>query len=112
MPVLIVSLKTSPQDGFSRKRVIFPSSSVMTTPNWSGFLAWVRTIVAMAFLSSWNRMAAERSKSVRTSPLMTRMRSFSPCVALPDAPCGAVVGFGLDIVHRDAEAASRRRSSR
>jgi len=36
MPVLIVSLKTSPQDGFSRNFVIRPSSPVITTPYSSG----------------------------------------------------------------------------
>ena len=36
MPVLTVSEKTSPQDGFSRKRRMRPPSSVMTTPNSSG----------------------------------------------------------------------------
>jgi hypothetical protein len=37
MPVLIVSEKTCPHDGFSRKRSILPSSSVTTIPNSSGF---------------------------------------------------------------------------
>ena len=32
MPVLMVSLKTSPQVGFSRNRVIRPVVSVMTMP--------------------------------------------------------------------------------
>ena len=38
MPVLIVSEKTWPQDGFSRKRSTRPSSSVTTIPNSSGFV--------------------------------------------------------------------------
>ena len=37
MPVLMVSLKTWPQVGFSRNRSIEPSSRVMTIPNSSGF---------------------------------------------------------------------------
>ena len=36
MPVLMVSLKTWPHVGFSRKRSIVPSSRVMTMPNSSG----------------------------------------------------------------------------
>ena len=36
MPVLIVSENTWPQEGFSRKRSIRPSSSVTTMPNSSG----------------------------------------------------------------------------
>ena len=38
MPVLIVSEKTWPHDGFSRKRSTRPSSSVTTIPNSSGFV--------------------------------------------------------------------------
>ena len=37
MPVLIVSEKTWPHEGFSRKRSTRPSSSVTTIPNSSGF---------------------------------------------------------------------------
>jgi hypothetical protein len=37
MPVLTVSEKTCPQAGFSRKREMRPSSSVMTIPKSSGF---------------------------------------------------------------------------
>ena len=36
IPVLTVSEKTSPQEGFSRNRRMRPPSSVMTTPNSSG----------------------------------------------------------------------------
>ncbi len=86
MPVLIVSLKTSPHDGFSRNRVILPSCAVITTPNWSGFFAWDRTIVALAPLDSWKRSAAVRSKSVRTSPLITSIRSPIPYVAFRTLP--------------------------
>ncbi len=37
MPVLMVSLKTSPQPGFSKKRSTRPSPSIMTMPNSRGF---------------------------------------------------------------------------
>ncbi len=72
MPVLTVSEKTSPQVGFSRNRWILPSLPVMTTPKARGFSTRVRTMVAFALFCSWNWMAADRSKSVRTSPEMTR----------------------------------------
>ena len=36
MPVLIVSLKTSPQLGFSKNLIILPLSSVITTPYSKG----------------------------------------------------------------------------
>ena len=51
MPVLIVSLKTWPQVGFSRKRSMEPSSRVMTIPNSSGFSTGTRPIVASASLA-------------------------------------------------------------
>ena len=47
-PVLIVSEKTWPQDGFSRKRSTRPSSSVTTIPNSSGFSTDLRPIVTAA----------------------------------------------------------------
>jgi hypothetical protein len=76
MPVLIVSLNTSPQVGFSRKRSIRPvSSSAMTMPKASGFSTEVSAIVASAPRSSCERTAAPRSKSVSTSPLITMTRS-------------------------------------
>ena len=46
MPVFTVSEKTCPQAGFSRKREMRPSSSVMTMPKSSGFYTLLRTIVA------------------------------------------------------------------
>ena len=54
MPVLIVSEKTWPQDGFSRKRSMRPSSSVTTMPNSSGFSTDLRPIVTAAFFSRWH----------------------------------------------------------
>ena len=48
MPVLIVSEKTCPQEGFSRKRSTFPSSSVTTIPNSSGLSTDFRPIVTAA----------------------------------------------------------------
>jgi hypothetical protein len=77
MPVLTVSEKTWPQAGFSRKREMRPSSSVMTMPKSSGFSTLFRTIVTSAPFSSWKRTTCERSASVRASPLMMRRRS--PC---------------------------------
>ncbi len=50
MPVLIVSLKTWPHDGFSRKRSTRPSSSVTTIPNSSGFSTDLRPIVTARLL--------------------------------------------------------------
>ena len=46
MPVLMVSLKTWPQVGFSKNRSIEPSSWVMTMPNSSGFSTAFRARVA------------------------------------------------------------------
>ena len=51
MPVLIVSEKTWPQDGFSRKRSIRPSSSVTTIPNSSGFSTDFSPMVTAACFS-------------------------------------------------------------
>ena len=50
MPVLIVSEKTWPHDGFSRKRSTRPSSSVTTMPNSSGFSTDLSPIVTEALL--------------------------------------------------------------
>jgi hypothetical protein len=86
---LIVSEKTSPQDGFSRNRTMRPSSSVRTIPYGRGFATRVRTIVAAAFRSRWNSTAFERSKSVMMSALMTRnvlSRRSSAILTAPAVP--------------------------
>ena len=91
MPVLIVSLNTWPQVGFSRNRSTEPSSRVMTIPNSSGSSTELRPMVASAFRSSWKRTMAPRSMSVSTSPEMTRKRSSSSSRALrtdPAVPSG------------------------
>ena len=72
MPVLMVSEKTSPHDGFSRNFVIRPSPSVMTTPYSSGSGTWRRHRVTAACFSLWNPMTALRSMSVSASPEITR----------------------------------------
>jgi len=92
MPVLIVSEKTSPHDGFSRKRTMFPSSSVTTTPNSSGLVTRCSTIVTSFARSRWWRTTALRSTSVSASPLM--IKNVSPasrsCAILtaPAVPSG------------------------
>ena len=86
MPVLMVSLKTWPHVGFSRKRSMRPSSRVMTMPNSSGFSTWTRPMVAMASCFSWKSTMAPRSMSVSTSPEMTRNRSSSSSMALRTEP--------------------------
>ena len=48
MPVLIVSEKTWPHDGFSRNRSTRPSSSVTTIPNSSGLSTDFSPIVTAA----------------------------------------------------------------
>ena len=53
IPVLMVSLKTWPQVGFSRNRSMDPSSWVMTMPNSSGSSTAFRAMVARAPLASW-----------------------------------------------------------
>ena len=58
MPVLIVSEKTWPQDGFSRKRSTRPSSSVTTIPNSSGFSTDLSPIVTAAPFSRWASTSA------------------------------------------------------
>ncbi len=91
MPVLIVSLNTWPQVGFSRNRSIEPSSRVITIPNSSGFSTDTRPMVATASRASWNSMIEVRSMSVRTSPEITRKRSSSSALALrtdPAVPSG------------------------
>ena len=86
MPELIVSEKTWPQVGFSRKRSIVPSSRVITMPYSSGFSTRTSPIVASA---SWSRCAwitAPRSTSVSTSPEITRNVSSSSSMALRTEP--------------------------
>jgi len=70
IPVFIVSLNTSPQLGFSRKLVILPPSSVITTPYSSGIGTLFNTRVAFDSLDLWNSTAFSRSMSVKASPLM------------------------------------------
>src|SRR5581483_5378325 len=71
MPVLIVSEKTWPQEGFSRNRSIRPSSSVTTMPNSSGFSTDLRPIVTAAPFSRWNSRSFVRSMSHSASPEIT-----------------------------------------
>ena len=61
MPVLIVSEKTWPHDGFSRKRSTRPSSSVTTIPNSSGFSTDLSPIVTEA---PFSRCAADERGQV------------------------------------------------
>ena len=77
MPVLIVSVKTWPHDGFSRKRSIRPSSSVTTIPNSSGLSTLFRAMVTSASFSWWKRTSSPRSMSQSASPEMTRNGSSS-----------------------------------
>ena len=62
MPVLMVSLKTWPHVGFSRKRSIEPSSRVITMPNSSGLSTGVSPIVAIASRSSWKATMLRRGR--------------------------------------------------
>jgi len=86
MPVLIVSVKTSPHVGFSRKRSIEPSSRAMTMPNSSGFSTDTNPMVARADRSRCSSTMEVRSTSVRTSPEMTRKVSSSSSMALRTEP--------------------------
>ena len=91
MPVLIVSEKTWPHDGFSRNRSTRPSSSVTTIPNSSGLSTAFSPIVTDAFFSRWYAMSRVRSTSQSASPEMTRKVS-SSCPAAsrtePAVPSG------------------------
>src|ERR1700746_1567621 len=60
MPVLIVSEKTCPHDGFSRNRSTRPSSSVTTIPNSSGFSTDLSPIVTAARFSLWMLMLSPK----------------------------------------------------
>jgi hypothetical protein len=82
----MVSLNTWPHVGFSRKRSTEPSSRVITMPNSSGFSIAFSAIVAMALRSSWKRTTSDRSKSVSTSPEITRNGSSSSSLALRTEP--------------------------
>ena len=82
----MVSLNTSPQVGFSRKRSTDPSSLVITIPNSRGFSMALRPIVARAPRSSWKRTTSLKSMSVSTSPEMTRNGSVSSSMALRTEP--------------------------
>ena len=77
MPVLIVSEKTCPHEGFSRKRSTLPSSPVTTIPNSSGFSTAFSPIVTSALRSRWNWSSAPRSMSQSASPEMTSTVSSS-----------------------------------
>ena len=87
-----MSENTWPQVGFSRNRWIWPSSSVITMPNSSGFGTRARATVTSAPLSLWKRTRAVRSMSVSASPEMTRKgssRSASSAFrTLPAVPSG------------------------
>src|SRR3954453_6958902 len=86
MPVLIVSENTWPQEGFSRKRSIRPSSSVTTIPNSSGFSTDLRPIVTAAFLSRCAPTPAAGSMSHSAPPEMTRNVSSSRSLASRTEP--------------------------
>ena len=84
MPVLIVSEKTWPHDGFSRKRSTLPSSSVTTIPNSSGLSTDLSPIVTAAPVSLCRSTSAPRSTSQSASPEMTRNVSSSFAAREPD----------------------------
>ena len=87
----MVSENTWPQDGFSRNRSMRPSSSMMTTPNSSGFSTDFRPSVATAPRSRWAVTISARSKSQRASPEITTnvsSSSASACLTLPAVPSG------------------------
>ena len=86
MPVLMVSLKTWPQVGFSRKRSIDPSSSVITMPNSSGFSTALQGDGGQRPARLVERDHRVRSMSVSTSPEITRKRSSSSSRALRTEP--------------------------
>ena len=101
MPVLIVSEKTWPHDGFSRKRSTRPSSSVTTIPNSSGFVDRLQADRdRRACFSRWNSTSASRSKSQSASPEMTRNVSSSVPAASrtePAVPSGRLLDRVLDV---------------
>ena len=82
----MVSLKTCPHDGFSRKRSTRPSSSVTTIPNSSGFSTDLRPIVTAAFFSLCALISAVRSMSQSASPEMTSVVSSSRPLASRTEP--------------------------
>ena len=65
MPVLMVSEKTWPQVGFSRKRSMQPSALVMTMPKSTGLSTRRRAMVASAPDARWALTTASRSMSVQ-----------------------------------------------
>ena len=77
MPVLIVSLKTWPHDGFSRKRSTRPSSSVTTIPNSSGFSTDFSPIVTAAPCWQWKSTSCVRSMSQSASPEITSVEQLA-----------------------------------
>ncbi len=85
-PVFTVSLNTSPQEGFSRKRSMEPSSRVITMPNSSGLSMALRPMVTRASFSSWKATTLDRSVEVSTSPEISRNRSSSLSRALSTEP--------------------------
>src|ERR1035441_8106016 len=92
MPVLMVSLKTWPQVGFSKNRSIDPSSRVMTIPNSSGFSTALSAIVASAPFDAWGSRAeafVELSGGVAARPRRAQRRLFGG-VDHPDTELGPV----------------------
>src|SRR4026207_644606 len=72
MPVLIVSEKPGPHEGFSGKRAMRPSSSVTTIPNSSGLSTDFRPIVTAAPRSRCVARIAPRAPPPRAAPARGR----------------------------------------
>ena len=72
--------------GFSMNAATRPSSSVNTSPYDDGSSTAISVSVALAPRRSWKSRSAERSRSVRMSPLRTAKRSSSNGSASLTAP--------------------------
>jgi xanthine dehydrogenase molybdopterin-binding subunit B len=110
MPVLIVSEKTWPQDGFSRKRSILPSSSVTTIPNSSGFSTDLSPIVTARRLLAMEVDERLQVDVAEASPEMTT--NVSSSFRSRGGRAGRAERRLLDrVLDVDARATRRRRSS-
>ena len=112
MPVLIVSEKTWPHDGFSRNRSTRPSSSVTTIPNSSGLSTDLRPIVTAA---PFVPVRLDESGQVDVAERVARdddERLGQALVRQPDG-AGRPERLLLDgVVDVEPEALARRRSTR
>jgi hypothetical protein len=100
MPVLIVSLNTSPHEGFSRKRVILPSCIHDHDAELQGIRyarEHYRGIRALLLMKAYRRFEIEIGEHVAADDDDTVLPDFLQRIA--HAAGGAVIRFRLHVLH-------------